>query len=411
MSRHPQPLPLPTPATPPAEPSYFGRIRCTPARLYPPEPSRQFLRVRNAVAHLLNTVPSPAEHRQQPINVGFSGGIDSLLLVVALRTLGHPVHAIIIDHQIQPGHEHFSGQAAHIATQLGCTTTVATVTVDTTSSNGLEAAAREARYAAFRYLTSTIEYRPGQRTVVTAPPGHRPTELAIVATTVTQPTATGMIMLAHTANDMAENVLLKMLRAEPQTMHSHTAIGELAIVRPLLRIDRPTLLAAARELGIDQFVFHDPMNDDPHYRRVAMRNTVLPMLAEIHGGDVIAPLADYADQQAREQDFLHELTVERLANYQPTATTLTTAIGAEHKVLQERMVRLWLRPTQPRVNTAALNAILAQVNNWKGQGPVAIGTRPDGVRLQVARTASTLVIQPVDAPPATPPTPHPGRSQ
>ena len=82
--------------------------------------------------------------------VAVSGGADSLALALALSLeapkLAIKVHAVTVDHQLQPAS---AIQASNVVAQMqsiGTDTTVEKVTVNITE--GLEASARKARYAA-----------------------------------------------------------------------------------------------------------------------------------------------------------------------------------------------------------------------------------------------------------------------
>ncbi len=87
-----------------------------------------------------------------------------------------------------------------------------------------------------------------------------------------------LLALAHTADDQAETVLMRLVRGSGlRGLGGMSLIGG-GIVRPLLLIRREEVLAylGERSLAFAQ----DPSNLNPKYMRVRMRRTLLPLLAQ-----------------------------------------------------------------------------------------------------------------------------------
>ena len=133
---------------------------------------------------------STTAEQPRTVIVAVSGGADSVALLHVLQRLA-PVwqltlHVAHVDHNLRPE----SGDDAHFVAQLvehwGLpfhSERLASSAL-TTSSEGIEAAGRQARY---RFFTET-------------------------ALTVTPPTQTPLIALAHHADDQAETLLLHLVR-------------------------------------------------------------------------------------------------------------------------------------------------------------------------------------------------------
>src|SRR5690606_39268949 len=88
-----------------------------------------------------------------PVCVGFSGGLDSSVLLHALADLpqvrARGLRAVHVDHGL---HAHSPRWAAHCAAVCAARAVplqVVAVAVERTAAGGLEAAARQARHAAF----------------------------------------------------------------------------------------------------------------------------------------------------------------------------------------------------------------------------------------------------------------------
>lgn len=255
-----------------------------------------------------------------PAVIGLSGGPDSLALVAAAAAEQKDVSVLVVDHGLQPGSADVAERAAAVAREFGFASTVANVTV---GPGNVEAAAREARYAAL--LESGRD-----------------------------------VWVAHTADDQAETLLLGALRGNPSGMAQRNG----KIVRPFLHIRRADTVGACEELGLD--VWHDPMNSDPAYRRVAMRQSIIPALTDLLGGDAVPALATTANRIAADQAL-----IEQLADLTPT--TSCVELEGDAGPVRRRRLAIWLLDEEVRVQGDQLAAIEALVTNWRGQGPIAVG--------------------------------------
>lgn len=106
------------------------------------------------------------------------------------------------------------------------------------------------------------------------------------------------------------------------------------LVRPFLGLRRADTVGACAELGLEPW--HDPMNDDPAFRRVAIRQQILPALAEIVGGNAAPSLARTARRVAADQSLLAEL-----AEVTPTSDCATLA--TDPAPVRQRRIIAWLR--------------------------------------------------------------------
>jgi tRNA(Ile)-lysidine synthase len=92
----------------------------------------------------------------------------------------------------------------------------------------------------------------------------------------------GVIALGHTADDTAENFLMRLGRASGldglASMHSRFERAGVLWARPLWAQRRATLRAYLQRHGVAWS--EDPSNDDPRYQRTVARRT-LPALAEL----------------------------------------------------------------------------------------------------------------------------------
>lgn len=237
-------------------------------------------------------LPLPAIPGDGPVRIGFSGGLDSTALLHALAHMpdarARGLGAIHVHHGLHPGADAWVLHCVAACEALGLHCEVARVDV-VPDGRGPEAAAREARHAAFA--------------------GHLP--------------AGGVLVLAHHRDDQAETVLLRALRASGPdglaAMRPVRAFADGWLWRPLLPFSRAQLHAYAQAHGLRWI--EDPSNADDDADRNFLRNRVLPLL-RTRWPQADAALAGVAALQADTGDLLDTGDAEALAQ----ARTLDTAV-------------------------------------------------------------------------------------
>jgi tRNA(Ile)-lysidine synthase len=222
-----------------------------------------------------------------PLMVGFSGGIDSMVLLhVLVRRLRLPpgrISAIHVNHQLNPRAAEWAAFCRSRCRELGIRLKVVKVTVK--RGNSVEAAARAARYKAFADARS------------------------------------GIVALAHNRDDQAETVLLQLLRgAGPRGLAAMPAFRSAArcspaILRPLIDVPRGMIEAYSSRHNL-QWV-EDDSNDDRSFLRNFLRHDVLPML-EIRVPGAGITLARAARLQAEASDLLDALALIDLGGVPPS---------------------------------------------------------------------------------------------
>jgi tRNA(Ile)-lysidine synthase len=181
-----------------------------------------------------------------PLAVGFSGGGDSLaLLILTLdwaRAHGRPVVALTVDHQLNPASAAWTADAVARAQGLGATARALAWTGDKPKA-GLSAAARAARHA----LLADAARAAGAR----------------------------VLLLGHTRDDLAEAAVM---RAEGSTVSDPRDWGPspawpqgrgVFVLRPLLAVGRGELRDWLRGRG--EAWLDDPANEDPRSARAWAR--------------------------------------------------------------------------------------------------------------------------------------------
>ena len=196
-----------------------------------------------------------------------SGGADSVALLHVLRALapglGLTLHAVHVDHGLRPGSGADAAFVAGLCRAWGVPLRVARVNVVRDSEagwDGLEAAARRARYAAFRRAAGE--------------------------------TGATRVATGHTADDQAETVLMRLLEgAGPRGLGGIAPVRG-AYVRPLIETRRSEVEAYLDAHGIEWV--EDATNRDPRFLRNRVRGDVLPFLAARLDPGIVARLGDGA---------------------------------------------------------------------------------------------------------------------
>lgn len=196
-----------------------------------------------ATTRLIPALTLPGSGR---VLVAFSGGLDSTVLLHALVKSGRKnLSAVHVHHGLQDAADDWSVHCEKVCSALGVEQRVVRVKVDD-CGQGVEAAAREARYAALRAAMQ----------------------------------AGDVLATAHHRDDQAETVLLRLLRGTgPSGLAAIRPMSEFApgwLWRPLLDAPRTRLKTYAKRHAIAWI--EDPHNQSSRYSRSFLRTEILPRL-------------------------------------------------------------------------------------------------------------------------------------
>ena len=275
------------------------------------------------------------------ICVGFSGGMDSVVLLHALRRtvekLGAAIRlsAVHVHHGLSASADEWADFCAEFCQRYDVPLEVVRVVVPRASGEGLEGAARRLRHGVFAECRAD------------------------------------WLALAHHRDDQAETVMLNLLRGAGVA----GAAGMLAerpqtrgptLVRPLLDISRGVIEAYAAEHGLRWI--DDESNTDRRFRRNFLRHEILPRVEETFPG-AGKSLARAAGHFAEAACLLDDLaTIDRDATSAASGRIALAALNA----LPQRRARNLLRHV------------------WTAEGFQAPDTRWIDEALKQLATADTL---------------------
>ena len=283
--------------------------------------------------------------------VACSGGADSLALAASVAFEAPRTRlsagAVIVDHGLQEGSSAVAGRAADQCRRLGLDP-VEIVTVQVASSgSGPEAGARHARYRALEDLAERV---------------------GAVA-----------VLLGHTRDDQAEQVLLGLARGSGARSLSGMPARRGRYVRPLLSVARETTAAACEAAGLTAWV--DPHNSDPAYGRVRAR-ALLPILEAELGQGTVAALARSADLLRDDADALDDLAVDAREDLGqgPIEASMLLTLPRAIRTRVWRLLALEAGCPPGALSFIHVDALDTLVTSWRGQGPIDLPGRAQGSR-------------------------------
>ncbi len=246
--------------------------------------------------------------RDTRLIVGFSGGQDSTCLLHALAHShrGLDLLAVHVDHGLRANSAETAQQVVALASSMGITCEIRRVNVVRRGS--IQDAARAARYDALASAAAEHQARA--------------------------------VLVAHTADDQAETLLLNLLRGTGlqglagMTLDS-TLVG-CRVVRPLLRISRLTTLAYCTHFGLS--IVEDASNLSRAYTRNRVRLDLLPALERFNPAvrRVLARTAELvADDAAALDTIVEALYVAMVRDHTYDLVTFRR----EPRALQRRLLR------------------------------------------------------------------------
>jgi tRNA(Ile)-lysidine synthase len=295
-----------------------------------------------------------------PLVVACSGGADSLALagaVLAARP-DRALSAAVVDHALQPGSAAVADQVSDRLSRMGFGR-VDVLTVDASGPGGVEAAARAARYAALRALARSIDPRAA-------------------------------VLLAHTADDQAESVLLGLARGSGPRSIAGMCPWRNPWGRPFLDIRRAETENACAAIGLDPW--RDPHNENPAFTRVRLRREVLPLMDDALGGGVIPALARTAELMRDDLAALDEIAERALSeNCGSDGDLDCPGLAGWPSAVRRRALRTWAAQQQGITTLTFRN--LVSLENIVIRGRTGQSVRLPGA-IDAVRRRTVLALRP-----------------
>lgn len=320
------------------------------------------LRIADRLAELLAVVdpahdgalaplPPAAGHPLSPVaprrlTVALSGGRDSVALLAALAREGPrrdwQLSAVHIHHGLSPNADDWAAFCSRLCLQLKVPLQTHAVSVTKMPGEGLEAAARRARYDIFAAL------------------------------------ATDVLLLGHHREDQAETVLFNLLRgsgirglaAMPpwRWLDAAPGVSPILLLRPLLEIARIDIEAWLQQQGLAWI--EDESNADGRYSRNFLRHQVMPLLRQRF--PVEESLGRAASLAGEAEGLLEDLAILDLAQVGAGAQLQLPPLRRLSPSRGRNLLRYWLRQAgAPMPAQLALADLWQQLLNSAEDGEVA----------------------------------------
>jgi tRNA(Ile)-lysidine synthase len=290
--------------------------------------------------------------------VGVSGGADSTALLLALDELikNNKLHVKLVvahlDHGLRKSSAADARWVTHLGKDLGHQVVIGKAQLKTTAGKPVANLEQAARLKRYDFLLRTANKYKSE-----------------------------LVLTAHTLDDQAETVLLRLLRGSAAEGLS----GTLA-VRPLkdgsaVRLARPLVSWArrsdteeyARILGVAFRV--DEMNDDEAFSRVRIRKQLLPLMESFNSRIVEALsrtaslLGEDATALSDQAGKLLKLAAEQSKNIETKLPALSVKVLLQAPAaVRRRALRQWLAEGRGNLNRLEMNHLLAVEKLLTGRG-------------------------------------------
>ncbi len=263
--------------------------------------------------------------------VGFSGGLDSTVLLHLLAShssLRHKLIAVHINHGISTNAEYWQNHCEQFCLNSGIKFISRSVQFD--RSANIEEEARVARYTVFSSLLNVQD----------------------------------CLILAHHRDDQAETVLLQLFRGAGvdglAAMSELSSCGLGALARPFLAYSREQLEHYAASYRLKWI--EDESNQEINYSRNYLRHQIMPLLLKKWPG-VAGNIARTAIHCQQAKANLDDLAIDD--NQELLVTRSSLSIESLKKLSMDRManvLRVWLKKNQAQLpSTATFQRLIHEV--------------------------------------------------
>lgn len=249
------------------------------------------------------------------ICLAYSGGVDSHVLLHALSTIKQKldctIKAVHINHNLQDDAEHWVTHCQKVCEQLNIPYQSIKVDVDSIAQEGVEAAARHARYQALAQCLNEND----------------------------------LLLTAQHADDQAETLMLQLLRGSGvpglAAMPAKSPFAKGWHLRLLLNYSRQSLLDYAHQHQL--LWIEDPSNQDDRFDRNYLRHQVMPQLQE-RWPATSQLLSRSASHLAEANDLLQALAQQDLASMAHQENSISVSdIQKLSPARQRNVLRCWLK--------------------------------------------------------------------
>ncbi|AJC48977.1 tRNA lysidine(34) synthetase TilS [Allofrancisella guangzhouensis] len=270
--------------------------------------------------------------RPSHIIIGYSGGVDSSVLLNISTEINIPIVAIYINHSIHPQADNWQTHCQQIC-QLYKVEFITHTLGKAPKSESFEAWASKQRMIFFQKIMSNYP--------------------------------NPLLLLGHHLDDQAETFLLQAIRgaglAGLSGMPHYKKLKNGALLRPLLNYPK----AEIEKFATDNNIIHiyDDSNQDNKYRRNLIRNQIIPILKEFNPS-ISKTLSRSANICAQSNNLLHKLLAEKLTKISDNKHINLDLLIKLDRDIQTNLLHLWFKNnTHLSLKANQLDTIILSLNS------------------------------------------------
>jgi len=307
----------------------------------------------------------------QTIIVGVSGGMDSVALIHLLHELQHDLgillHIAHYNHNLRKDSKKDQVFVEELAARLNLPCSVGQwKKTNQTRRGSIEELARINRFAYFVGLSKTLK--------------------------------TDIIALAHTKDDLAETVLMRLLRGTGlqglRGILPSRKMYQCQFIRPLLDVNKKDIEKYLKHKHIDFRA--DPSNADTVFFRNDIRQRLLPHLEKNYNPKIKETLTNLSNQISTDYNYIYDQAAKRFEKLAVTNKSRRTVafslkwLNREHPSIQRMLLRLAIEQLKGNTNQITLKHMQEIENLLDCRPSQSVVNLPSGV--EVKKTAEFLTL-------------------
>ncbi|GAB4222166.1 MAG: tRNA lysidine(34) synthetase TilS [Francisella sp.] len=272
------------------------------------------------------------------IIIGYSGGIDSSVLLNICKELDIPITAIYINHNVHQDSLKWQQHCQKICQKYN-----------------------------IEFISYSLEISPKGESFEAWASKQR----MIFFKKVMQKYSNPLLLLGHHQDDQAETFLIQAIRGAGLSglagMPYYKKLHYGGILRPLLNYTKNDIEKFAKSNNINHI--YDDSNENIKYRRNLIRQKIMPILQQVNP-NISQTLSRNANICAQSNNILQKLLEEKLQSVSQNEKLTINKLTALDKDIQKSIIHLWFKNhTQKLITNKQVNNIYNAIQNpqtgWK----------------------------------------------